>query len=147
MTTPKRTTARSDLAALLSTALVGTGKPVEAVYDYQPADFENKTPVVTVSSGGSMRTPWTMQGNLPVFVLYVHIFVLYSDADTGWDEEDAEDRLDLIEESIADVITANRKYAGHWSDIRMEDRSSALSVMIGGHEYRTEVLSYVLQVP
>ena len=50
-----RETARDALAALLETALVGSGLPAQAVYNYQIGDFQGQSPVVVVSSGPSER--------------------------------------------------------------------------------------------
>lgn len=143
-----RETVRDALTSLLTTALVGTGKPCQAVYGYQVADFQGLTPVVAVSSAGSAHPHMTHQGNRATLYFNIYIFVLYSDANTGWTEADAEDRLDLIEKTIAETLEANRRYDGYWQGIDFADRSQVDSVPagIGGDEYRREIIPVVVEV-
>jgi hypothetical protein len=143
--TVNREAVRDALASLLETALVGDGLPVQAVYNYQAADFGTNNPVVVVSGDGVARPPFTHQGNKADFYLNIHIFVLYSD-DASWTEADAEDRLDQIEYTIADTLEANRKYVGYWNNILYEGRSTTGSVMIGGDEYRFELIPVEVKV-
>jgi len=143
---PNRSDARVELAAILSTALVGTGLPVQAVYAYQPATFNGESPVVTVSSAGAQHPSLTHQGNMATFSYYIHVFVLYSDADSGWTESDCETRLDLIEKTIFDTLIANRVHEGYWNLLHQDEPSNAISVKIGGLEYRAEVITVVLEV-
>lgn len=140
-----RATVREQLAVLLTSALVGTSKPCQAVYDYQPATFSGQSPVVTVSSAGSMRTRFTMQGNRLTAYLYIHIFVLYADADSGWTESDAEDRLDLIEKTIEETLQTYRTHPSYWSNIAYSEPSQASSAEIGGDEYRVEVIPVIVE--
>lgn len=141
-----RETTRDALTALLTTALVGTGLPCQAVYGYQVSDFHGKTPVVVVSSAGSAHERMTHQGNRSTFYFNIYSFVLYSDADTGWTEADAEDRLDLIEKTIAETLETYRRYDGYWQGIDYSDRSQSDSVAIGGDDYRREIISVVVEV-
>ena len=106
-----RAAVRSQLATLLTTSLVGVGKPAEAVYAYQVGDFGKKSPVVVVTGAGTGR------GNPLIvdptdFLLEVHTFVLYATEDGSWTEQQSEDRLDLLEKSIGDVINQEAK---RWS--------------------------------
>ena len=139
-TSRSRETARKALAALLEAALVGSGKPAQAVYAYQVGDFAGASPVVVVSSGGSLRE----QGSFgpcwdDTFSLAIYSFVLYANPDDGWTESDAEDALDDIEATIADVILENMT-SDVWSNLSYEDRTETDGVEIGGHEYRRETV-------
>jgi hypothetical protein len=144
--TPDRSDARVELASILSTALVGSGKPCQAVYAYQPATFNGQSPVVTVSSAGAHRPSFTHQGNQATFSYYIHVFVLYSDADSGWTESDCETRLDLIEKTILETLIANRIREGHWNLLHQDEPSNAVSVKISGLEYRAEVITVIAEV-
>ena len=150
-----RETVRDALAALLTTALVGTGLPAEAVYAYRIADFGKKRTIVTVSGGGSQRVRFTAQGNRPTFYLYIHIFVLYADPSTSpaWTEADAEDRLDQTEAIIAGVLehpasAASRKHTGYWDSADYADRSNVYDLVneLGGIEYRVEEIPVKVEV-
>lgn len=139
-----RETVRDAFTTLLSTALTGAGNPVQVVYGYQIGNLEGLSPVVIVSSAGTFRQRLTLQGSRATFYLNVHIFVLYTDEST-WNEDDAEDRLDLIEEKIASVLDANQRTA-NWEALDYADRSVCDGVEIGGVEYRREVIPIKVEV-
>jgi hypothetical protein len=146
-----REAARDALAALLSTALVGTGLAAEAVYGYRVADFGKKRTIVTVSGGGSARERYTQQGNRSTFYLFIHVFVLYADPNTtpAWTEADAEDRLDAVEAIIAGVVQTYRRYAGYWEALDYAERSNVVDLdltQFGGNEYRVEVIQVKVEV-
>lgn len=146
MASSSREAVRDAFTTLLQTALVGTGKPAQAVYGYQVGDFAGASPVVTVSSGPisrerrSLGACWTT-----VAQLLVHVFVLYSD-EGSWGEDDAEDALDSIEAKIADVVQANMSNAGVWHKIRYAEPTFTDGVEIGGIEYRREVITLEFEV-
>lgn len=135
-----RETVRDALLTLLSAALTGASNPAQAVYGYLVGDFQGQSPVVVVSSAGSQREPFQLKGQRNLLYFNIYVFVLFDDPDTGWDEDDAEDRIDLIEKEIADVVIDNRKTA-NWTHIRLEGRSTVDSMQIGGSEYRREVMT------
>jgi len=135
-----RETARDALAALIQTAMVGAGKPVQAVYNYLPADLAGQSPVVTVTSAGSLRLPLTAIGSRAEFLLQVDVFVLYNDQ-AGWTEADAEDRLDLIEATLATLVDANQVSAP-WSALSYAEASSRTTAVtvLGGESYAWETM-------
>ena len=141
MSTP-REAARKQLATLLEAALVGSGKPAQAVYPYQVGDFKGATPVVAVTSG-PMRRRLDSMGECwrKSFQLLVYVFVAYSD-DAGWTEAMAEDAIDAIEDGIAAVILANPR-TDAWVTIYYDDGATQLDgVVIGGEEYRRELITF-----
>ncbi len=142
MTDTNRKNVRAQFATLLSTAMVGTGLPVQAVYDYRVGDFAGNSPVVTVSSVGAARPAFTFRGAKPVYRLQVDVFVLYAMEDGTWTEEQAEDALDDIEKLLGDVIAANRSTA-YWIGIEYVDVSQRVDVTIGGVDYIRE--AFVLE--
>lgn len=139
-----RETVRDAMAVLLEAELVGAGNPVQAVYGYQIGDFVGLSPVVIVSSAGTGRQRMTFEGSRATFYLNVYIFVLYTDED-AWNEDDAEDRLDSIEEKIAGVLDANQRTAD-WEALDYVDRSVCDGIEIGGVEYRREVIPIKVEV-
>lgn len=145
--TVARSTVRKAFAALLQTALVGSGKPAQAVYDYQVGDFAGASPVVVVSSGPIQRLIQNF-GNCDhaVIVLNVHVFVLYADAASGWDEADAEDAVDSIEALIADTVINNQRNANWQSCAYAEGPTDLAGVVIGGQEYRRELIQVQVEV-
>lgn len=75
---PNRKHLRHAFAALLETALVGSGKPAQKVYRYKPADLDGKFSVVAVTSGKSKRTKQAQISRVNnTTSLEVHTFVLY----------------------------------------------------------------------
>ena len=139
-----RETVRDALATLISTAMVGTGKPVQAVYNYRPSEFGGQSPVVTVSSQGSERPRLSFAGGQATHFLQVDVFVLYNDQ-ASWTEDLAEDRLDLIESMLADIVDPRQRYSS-WEAIGYEERSRRIAVVIGGVEYAWESITIGIRV-
>lgn len=142
MTDTNRKNIRAQFASLLSTAMVGTGLPVQAVYSYRVGDFGGKSPVVVISSAGAVRSSFTFQGAKPSYRIQVDTFVLYATTDGTWTEEDAENALDDIEKLLADTIAANRAN-DYWIGIDYVDFSQRIDVTLGGLDYIRE--SFVLE--
>ena len=146
-----REAVRDAVATLLEDGLTGTGNPVQAVYNHQVGDFAGQSPVVVVSSAGSGRPAMTFSGNRATFWLNVHVFVLYSD-EGDWGEDDAEDRLDLIEADIAGIVDTNRGPTDDWQKLGYGERMSGAgrsqtgAVVVGGLEYRTELIPLQAEV-
>jgi hypothetical protein len=140
MAATNRETARDSLTTLLTSALVGTGKPAQAVYGYKVGDFQGQSPVVLVTSAGSERAEATYSQWRNTFSLSIMVFVLYADPATGWGEDDAEDRLDLLEKTIADTLRANYSYAGGWDRIIVDGASQVLEVDLAGDQYLLEII-------
>ena len=140
-----REAARKHLAALLDTALVGTGKPAQAVYPYQVGDFRGATPVVVVTSGPMQRRLDSMGGCWRrAFQLWVYVFVAYADG-SGWTEDLAEDAIDAIEDAIAAVVLANLR-TDAWTSINYAAAGTQLDpVAIGGVEYRRELITFEVE--
>lgn len=134
-----RKTARDTLKGLFVTALKDTGVVAE-VYTGMVKDFGGKSPVIVVASGGSGRERRTHDGQLfSRFRLYVLVFVLYSDSASGWDEVDSEDRADLIEALIAEVIRDNPIIPDVWGHIEYgEEMSNVSPQVVGSLEYKVE---------
>ena len=100
---------RVELASKLSAVLVGTGKPVQAVYAYRVFDFAGQSPVVVVSPAGVNRiqSAMTTSSRQVNFDLDVFVFVVASDAANGVTESDSDDAIDAIEKAIADCVQDN----------------------------------------
>ena len=139
-----RETVRDQLATLLAAALVGTGKPAQAVYNYQVGDFEGKSPVVVVTSSGTGRGSPLAYG-VTSFRMELHTFVLYALEDGTWTEAQSEDRLDLLEKTIADVLQ-DANDSGTWMSVQMAGDSVVDGVEIGGDEYRHETIPVLITV-
>ena len=140
MAISNRETYRDALVALFSTSLTGTGKPAQAVYGYMIGDFAGQSPVVVVSSAGSEREQGAVTSRQKCwFYFNVYTFTLYAQVGTSWAEDDAEDRSDLLEKTIAEVIVDNRSTAT-WSFIELDGRSVVDSVIVAGEEYKRETI-------
>lgn len=137
---------RKHLASLLETALVGNDKPAAAVFDYQVGDFNKLSPIVTVTSGPIERRH---QGFAPCWhttvTLLIHVFVLYADGN-GWTEENAEDAIDDIEATVADVLLANPQ-SDYWHKATYAEQPTLIDgIEIAGVEYRREVIAVQMEV-
>lgn len=139
---------REALATLLTTQLVGVGLPVNAVYAYQVADTKGKSPVVFVTSAGSWRrNPEHSTRPTSIAYLDVNILVLYSDGTASWTEQHSEERLDLIEKMIGEVVANNSENpAMPWMFLDFAGRSEVTSVVIGGKDYSWEIVPLQAQL-
>lgn len=142
-----RSTVRKEFAALLDTALVGTGKPAQVVYDHRVSDFAGASPVVVVSSGPIQRLIENL-GNCDhaVILLHVYVFVLYADGAGTWDEADAEDAVDAIEAIIAETVINNQHGVNWNSAAYVEAPTDLTGVVIGGQEYQRELIQIKFEV-
>lgn len=142
MAASNRSTMRAALALLFSDNLTGEGQPIQAVYDYKVGDFQGQSPVTTVTSGGTRRIEGDYGDEFDnEFYLVISNFVLYADPGTGWGEDDAEDRLDLIEKSQADVLKSNRSHpSGTWEWLEYDGRSQVVEAFVGGDMYLVEII-------
>lgn len=136
---------RGHLQTLLQAGLVGEDKPVQVVYGGQIADFQKQSPVVVIASAGTERRRWTFQGGRALHRFTIYVFVLYKDEDAGWDEEDAEDLLDDIEEGIAGILEANAGKCDYWQSLAYDGASECAGVPVAGEEYRVETIPVVVQ--
>ena len=133
-----RETYRDGLAALLATALVGTGKPVDKSYGYLVGDFGKPLSAVIVTSTGTERTQNPSDQTFDVWV-YLDIWTFVIQKDTNWTEAQAEDKRDLIEKTVADVVQDNTSSAGLWDDLQFAGRTTATDVQFeGGAAYFIE---------
>ena len=140
MTIANRETTRDALAALLSTALVGTGKPSQALYGYMVGDFAGQSPVVVLTSAGTeqeQRAVTSRQKNSFYFTIFT--FTLYAQDGTTYGEDDVEDLVDLQEKTIRKTLLDNRSTA-NWAHVEYEGRSTVDTVMVAGEEYRREAI-------
>jgi len=107
--------------------------------------LRGQSPLVMVSSAGSERERLDFTGTRGnVAYLTVYVFVAY--AATGWTEAQAEDRIDLIERTIADVVDANSGETSYWVAMDYDGRSSRDDVEDGGIEYIREMTPIAAQL-
>ena len=137
--------ARRKLADLLTAALVGNGLPAQAVYAWQVGDFAGQSPVVAVTSGPANHEPNGFGCDKAVFQLFVYVFVAYAVPGAGWTEEHAEDALDDIEALIAETVAANSRTEA-WTQIAYAGPTDPAAVVIGGVEYRRELVTLDVQL-
>lgn len=142
MSATNRETARDGLTTILTTALVGSGKPAQAVYGYMVGDFGGQSPVVRVMSAGSERSEVTYDTDYyTAFFFTVECWVLKVDPASSWTEADAEDRLDLLEKTIADTLAANYSNGAAWDRVMPDGRSTVIDgSLLGGDDYLVEVI-------
>jgi len=139
-----RETVRNSLAGMLSSALVGSGKPVQVVYSYKAAQLGGQTPVMVVASRGSRRAPQENLSYSPsVVLLDAFILVLYgvvsSSGTISWSAENSDDSLDLVEKSAMEVILDNSGPNGNiWNKLWLDGTSGIDEQLLGSDIYRVE---------
>ena len=143
-----RATLRIAVATLFTNDLVGAGKPVKTVYSYGVKDLKGESPVVTVSSAGSYRrNPEHSDRGGSLAFLDANIFVLYAEPTSGWTEANSDDRLDLIEKKIAEIVANNAEGPATnrpWLSLDFAGRSEITPVILGGKDYDWETIPLVL---
>ena len=146
-----RETGRDALTTLLTTALVGTSLPVQEVRNYLSLDFGGLTPVVQVVAAatpvrerygiGTAKFKTRFRYEVQIFVIDAVI------GDTSWTRQSVEDRLDLIEKMIADVVADNRNNPPIWNDLKhAPDTQPLLRVSVGGDDYWLETVLLEMEV-
>lgn len=139
MATQNRETARDALVTLLSAALTGAGNPCQAVIGHKPGadDIAGRSPLVSVQSAGTERLRFTAAGTRPNFYFQLDTWVLLKA--TGWTKANAEDTLDEIEQTIAQVVEDNQATA-NWGALDYDGRSTIMDVAFDGVPYIREVI-------
>lgn len=144
-----RKSARAALAAFLVTAL--TPDPVVNVYAY-PASLKELNgiyPIVRLTSLSSERARKYLGNSFSAeFIIGLEIFVRQSDPDASFTEQNAEDKLDDIEQLIRDAFASPANVHAGGFDIAAYDRGSeVISIeMDDGIIYRREVIPVRLKM-
>jgi hypothetical protein len=145
-----RETARDKVVTLLLADLVGTGKPAAQVLGHKAgkADFEAGVPLVAVLSRATHRERMTRQGSRATFTFEIHSLVLAASSDgTTWTEAMAEDRLDLIDATIAGTVDTFNNAAKTDTVTMIGLGESAVGELpIGGEAYLEEVTPCTVEV-
>lgn len=141
----QREDARKALVTLLETLVGGEPSDVKVVYDHMPANFKNQSPVIVVSSAGSARSKLAFQSVKSAYRVMLTLLVAYPAAGDAMAEHEVETLLDAIEERISDIVHSHNK-TDQWKALSYADISSVDSVLIGGKEYRREVIPLMVEV-
>jgi len=139
-----RQTAREALATILASALASN---VQAVYAYKLKSLAKvgKGPFVTVSSHAIQRLKRKLAGTYDNEIfLSVTLYVLWLDPDSGWTEQDCENRRDLLEKKIADALLDHKSTAQDatvpWDSLDFSAPSEPGAFTEGGAHWWTETL-------
>lgn len=121
VTTVSRKAVRDAISTGLDAALAGL---VKELAGYQKANFEELTPFVRVYGEGSDRG--SQGGNsigalMTSYFYTVQVWIPYTWTVASWNESDAEDALDEIEQAVAEWVAGNPE--GPWHELEYGDRS------------------------
>lgn len=144
MTTSSRQTVREALGTLLTSAMTGSGKPVQIVYDYPKLKYAGASPLIALMSTGSGREPSGYSETQPRFYLTAYVFVLLSDPANNWTETDAEDAIDAIERLFSATLIANQETA-NWQNIQYSGRTTVDMWLIDGVPYLREQIPLLVE--
>ena len=140
-------TVRDAVAALFEAALVGTGKPVQAVYNYKKGKFSG-SPVLLVTSGPTQRKQGGMgsQKFFNQFGIMTWVFVADARGDE-WTEQMVDDKLDALDAAIADVVAANRN-RDEWDYLRHSEEAASIpsGVTVDGVLYQMKIIPLTAEV-
>lgn len=137
--TISRKAARAALGAGLSARLPSA----KTVYAYYPHDFGGESPVVFLSSSGTERPKLTGRGYETRHTINVHFAVWYGDGQASYNEQQAEDLLDDLEEELsAAILEIEAAHEGGLRTVRLSGRSDANETLpVGGEIYLHEIVA------
>lgn len=136
------TTNRKDVRLLLTT-LLSSG--VQGTVEGFQTDPAGRSPLVQVVSSGSHREDVRRTGSSGPQMFTVHCFVVHSDEESSWTEEDAEDMIDDLEYQIVTCLEGNQN-TELWTSVGYEMSSIVDRISIGGVPYLYEVIPLVVGV-
>lgn len=136
-----RTDARTQLAALMA-ADAGLSNLAQAFFGYHVSDFLAQSPTIVVTSAGTGRTARKVGGAETDTALRLSVWVFVAYASNGWDEEDAEARLDAIDAALGDFVQAHRADV-FWDWLDFEGPSAVSVSEEGGVPYFVEQYTLV----
>ena len=133
-----RTDIRQVLAALLETALVGTGKPADVVYRYRKSKID-KNFAICVCSSNVNREKQAQPTRVTNYIdLEIMIFTIY--AADNFTEEQSEDKADDLEKAVSDVLMDNDS-TDDWEQLAFNgDSEYDVAVLVNGKTYRIETI-------
>jgi len=134
MTIKTRKEVREHLGSLLSSALVGTGKPAQAVYDYLKSSFDGQSPVVVIGSSGFNAQEQDFTNWFATYDYEVLVFVAREDTQL------ADDYLDQTTQKLYETLQTNRVLSGYWDDLVWADPSQIVPAVVGGKPYWMETV-------
>ncbi len=142
---PNRTTIREAFAALLETALVGSGLPAQKVYSYRVADFKGRYACVAVTSGKSTRSKQAQVTRITSGInLEAHTFVLYSAPPTL-----ATNNLTAGDDVVIRVPSTSDFFVG--DVVTIEDSShterATINAIVSNVSIRVDTLAYSYTTP
>jgi len=145
-----RSLVRGEIATGLTTALVGTGKPVKAVYAYQKGSLGGESPAVLVLSGTVERGLSGMGTARYSSEMGIEIHILIYDGTTAQPltETQREDKADEIEAAIATWVAANQR-GTYYRALRFAAGPSERGAvkMLDGNAYSVEILKLEVEAP
>lgn len=146
VTTHSRKVIRDEIAAGLTTALSGI---VQETVGYQKANFEDLTPFVRVYGEGSDRG--ARGGNsigalMTTYFYTAQAWIPYTWTVAAWNEGDAEDAIDAIEQAVAEWVASDHDGA-NWHEIEYADRTRiAILKLNSGKVYLVEDIPLMARV-
>lgn len=103
------------------------------VYDHEPKDFGQLSPIVTVHSAGT-------RSEFPDYAREFHRFWVT----TYWRRDDpatTEDKIDDLSQDVRQLLLDNAEVVNFWQDLLFDEEfSEAIYLILGGVQYRSERL-------
>lgn len=135
---------RQHIATLLQTALTGSGNPAQQVYNHFRSAFD-ESPVVCVVSAQIDQSALAFATDEAFYGYEILVFV-DRDPDANYTEEDAENKLDEIAQSLFSWIETNARLASYWQHLRRNGNSQITPGTVGGRPVWMEVHPIAVQV-
>ena len=141
--TAGRQTVREQLAVAIAPYMTSA----QGVYDHQPSNDDDGSPLTMVLSAGADRGRETTGGFGAEFLYEIRNLVKHVDANAGWTEENAEDALDAMELEVATFVDQAGGKSANWDYVRyVEGASLIVKTVFGGKPYLQESIQLAVRV-
>lgn len=114
---------------------------VEEVYAYIPVSAQGVSPFIAIQPGGSWRTRDHKQS---AFLVFIHIYVLYTMNDAAISEADSWLALSQIEQAIAEFLSDTGS-GDYWYSIEWAEYSTITEVPLDNQGYLIEAIPLIIQ--
>lgn len=131
-------------------ALITLNANFKTVFDYMPdldtLSEDTKWPIAIVTSSGTNQLMLSQHTNPSDFQMDVFILVRSNEreiAGSTWDESDAEDKIDELDQIIRQIVRNNVGTVAGVDSMKIDGTSQSETAILGSISYRTESYTVV----
>ena len=123
------------------------GDRVAAVYSFMPSTFDNKTPIVVVSTGGRQpHRDYSIRAKDRRVIIFITIATLYNKPNDSYGPGDAADIIDDLMDDLDIFLDEYSTHPDYWTDVTMPDFSEQYYNEKNNVPYIFEVIPLVFEL-